>query len=101
MPPVTLTPIATGFNNPIGIDYHEPTDSVVMSVNYPTGQPHNFELVAQDGSRTPFSNAAGFTEEVKIATVRSGPHQSGFQVGELFTGTGQPGVIARISADGL
>jgi hypothetical protein len=41
MPPVTLTPIATGFNHPVGIDYHEPTDQVILSVNWPTGQPSN------------------------------------------------------------
>jgi hypothetical protein len=97
---VTLTPIATGFNNPVGIDYHEPSDRVVLSVNYPSGTPNNFELVSQDGSRTPFSSVSGFTDEVKIATVRSGPHQGGFTVGELFTGNGKPGEIVRISADG-
>jgi hypothetical protein len=100
MPPVPLTAITTGFNNPIGIDYHEPTNRVVMSVNYSSGTPYNFELVAQDGTRTPFSTVSGFTEEVKIATVRSGPNQGGFSVGDLFTGTGSPGVVARISADG-
>ena len=72
MPPVTLTPIATGFNNPIGIDYHEPTDQVILSVNYPTGQPSNFELVARDGTRQPFTTISGFTDEVKIATVQGG-----------------------------
>lgn len=100
MPPIQLTPIATGFNNPIGIDYHEPTDKVVMSVNYASGLPNNFELVAQDGTRTPFSTLSGFTDEVKIATVRSGPHQGAFTVGELFTGNGKPGEIVRISPDG-
>jgi hypothetical protein len=100
MPPVTLTPIATGFNNPVGIDYHEPTDQVILSVNYPTGQPSNFELVARDGTRQPFTTISGFTDEVKIATVRSGPHQGGFAVGEVFTGNGQPGQIVRISPDG-
>jgi hypothetical protein len=32
--------------------------------------------------------------------VRSGPHQGGFAVGEVFTGNGQPGQIVRISPDG-
>jgi hypothetical protein len=100
MPPVTLTPIATGFNNPIGIDYHEPTGQVILSVNWPTGQPNNFELVARDGTHQPFTTISGFTDEVKIATVRSGPHQGGFAVGEVFTGNGQPGQIVRISPDG-
>jgi hypothetical protein len=95
---ITLTPIATGFNNPIGIDHHQPSGKVVMSVNYPSGLPYNFELVASDGTRTQFSAITGFTEEVKIATARDA--LGGFQPGELFTGTGQPGVVARIAPDG-
>jgi len=98
---ITLTPITTGFNNPIGIDHHEPTNKVVMSVNYSGGSPYNFELVAADGTRTQFSTVNGLTDEVKIATVRSGSCQGGFTPGELFTGTGVAGQIARISSDGL
>lgn len=54
---ITLTPITTGFNTPIGIDHHQPTNRVVMSVNYPSGLPYNFELVAADGTRNQFSNS--------------------------------------------
>jgi uncharacterized repeat protein (TIGR01451 family) len=97
---LTLTPITTPFNTPIGIDYHEPTNNVVISANYPSGVPYNFELVDRDGNREPFSDVGGFTDEVKIGTIRSGPFAGGFAPGELFTGTGVPGVIARISADG-
>ncbi|MGH9902177.1 MAG: hypothetical protein ACRD68_10265, partial [Pyrinomonadaceae bacterium] len=100
---ITLTPISTGFNNPIGIDHHQPTNKVVLSVNYPSGQPSNFELVAPDGTRTPFSNVGGLTDEMKLATARddgAGMSRGGFRAGELFTGTGAPGVIARVSADG-
>lgn len=100
MSPVTLVPIVTGLSAPIGIDYHEPTGKLVMSVNYPTGQPHNFVLVADDGTLTQFSAASGFTEEIKVATVRGGSHQGGFAVGEVFSGTGVPGAVARISPDG-
>jgi hypothetical protein len=98
--PITLTTITTAFNNPIGIDCHEPTNQIAMSVNYSNGQPHNFELVAADGTHAQFSTVSGFTNEVKIATVRSGPSQGSFTPGELFVGTGTAGVIARISADG-
>ena len=97
---IPLTPVATGFNNPIGIDHHSPSGKLVLSVNFPTGLPNNFELVGPDGSRTQFSDIQGLTDEVKIAIVRSGPCQGGFAVGELFTGTGVPGVIARIKSDG-
>ncbi len=98
--PVDLIPISTEFNSLIGIDHHAPTDRVVVSVNYATGQPYNFELVAWDGSRTQFSEIAGLTEEIKIGTVWQSDCTGGFEPGELFTGTGVPGEIARISSDG-
>lgn len=97
---VGLTPIATNFNGMIGIDHHQPTNQVVVSVNYSSGEPHNFELVAGDGSRSRFSAVHGLTDEVKIATVRPSACQQGFVTGELFVGTGVPGHIARISPDG-
>src|SRR5829696_4637363 len=95
-----LTRISVNFNNPVGIDHHEPTNQVILSVHYSNGSPYNFELVAPDGTRTQFSNISGLTDEVKIACVRSSANQGGFQVGEFFTGTGVPGAIARISPDG-
>lgn len=98
MPAITLTPLVTGLKGPIGIDYHEPTHKLIISVNYPGGVPHNFELVdMMSGTSTPVSPASGFTDEIKIASVRTGPNKGGFAVGETFTGTGVPGTIARIS----
>ena len=96
---VTLTPISTPFNTPIGIDHHTPTNKVVMSVNYGTGgNPYNFEIVNSDGSRAQFSNVTGLTDEIKIATAKD--NLGGFAPGELFTGNGVDGQIVRISADG-
>lgn len=95
---ITLTPISTPFNTPVGIDHHTPTNKVVMSVNYPTGSPYNFELVASDGSRTQFSSVSGLTDELKIATAKDG--LGGFTPGDLFSGNGIDGQIIHISADG-
>ncbi len=95
---IPLVAISTAFTSPVGIDFHEPTASVAMSVNYPTGAPYAFELVAADGSHAPFSAVSGLTNEVKIATARSGP--TAFAPGELFVGNGVDGQIVRISADG-
>jgi len=95
---ITLTPLATGFNNPVGIDYHRPSNSLVMSINYPTGQPYNFELVDQNGTHTQFSTISGLSDEVKIATARDS--LGGFIAGELFVGTGVAGVVARVSPNG-
>ena len=98
-PTLTFTAISTTFNNPIGIDYHEPTKSVVVSVNYPTGTPSGFERIELDGKHQQFSDLTGLTEEVKIATARSG-NPGGFVPGDLFVGNGIDGQIVRISANG-
>ena len=96
---IKLIPISTNFTNPVGIDYHEPTNSVVLSVNYSTGSPVGFERIEFDGKHYPFSTLSGLTEEVKIATARSG-NPGGFTVGDLFVGNGNDGEIARITAGG-
>lgn len=95
--PINFTAISTPFNRPIGIDYYEPTNSVVLSANYSNGLPSNFEIIKQDGTRTQFSTISGLTNEVKIATAKNG---SKFGSGTLFTGTGVTGQILRINADG-
>ncbi len=99
VPALRLTRISTAFNTPIAVDYHEPSNALVLSVNYSTGLPHNFELVHFDGSNEPFSSFSGLSDEVKIATVRSGA-ATGFTPGELFVGNGVDGQIVRITADG-
>ncbi len=96
---ITLTQISTTFNSPVGIDYYEPTNEVVMSVNYPNGSPHNLELVNFSGSHVQFSNVSGFTDEVKIATTRSG-NPGGLPAGDLFVGNGVDGQIVRITNGG-
>jgi hypothetical protein len=97
--PVRFVAISTDFTQPIGIDFHESAFDVVMSVNYSSGTPHALETVAADGSHARFSSLSGVTDEVKIATARSGG-SGGFEVGELFVGNGVDGQIVRISADG-
>lgn len=97
---INLTPITTPFNSPIGIDHYEPTNEVVISVFFNAGgNPYNFETVASDGTHSQFSAASGFANEVKIATVRSG-NTGGFTTGDLFTGNGIDGQVARITNNG-
>lgn len=99
-PTLTLVGISTAFNTPIGIDFHEPTKSLVLSVNYGTaGLPQNFERILLDGTHAAFSTYSGLTDEVKIATARSG-NPGNIPVGTLFTGNGLDGEIVRISPDG-
>ncbi len=98
-PAIELVPISTAFNEPVGIDYHPPSDSVIISVYYPEGTPHNFERILNDGTHVQFSDFSGLSDEVKIATSRSG-NPGGFPPGLLFVGNGADGQIVRISADG-
>lgn len=98
-PAIQLIGISTIFNTPIGIDYHEPTNSVVMSVNYPAGTPTGFERIELDGTHQQFSGLSGLTDEVKIATARSG-NPGGFTVGDLFVGNGVDGQIVRMTDAG-
>lgn len=90
------------FPTPIGIDYQESSKKLILSVNYPSGTPTNLELLSQNGSFTGFSSLSGLTDELKIATVRSGVGvtQGGFTLGDVFTGNGNGGQIVRVSADG-
>jgi Calx-beta domain len=101
--PVRLIPISTGFTNPVGIDYHPLFNKVIISANYPSGQPHNFELIASDGTHSPFSTVKGLTDELKIAVAQNdsnGISMGGFEAGTVFSGTGTPGHILKIAANG-
>src|SRR6185369_6033282 len=76
---------------------------LLLSANTPTGQPNNFEAIAADGSRAAFSNVAGLSGDLLIASTRDeglGMSRGGFPAGDLFTSTGMPGAIARINASG-
>ncbi|HJQ24187.1 MAG TPA: PKD domain-containing protein, partial [Blastocatellia bacterium] len=100
---ISLTALGSSFNNAGGVDYHQPTNQLAVSVNYPTGQPRNIELIAADGTHAGFSSLAGLSAKLRIATARDeggGFSRGGFRAGDLFTGTGMPGVVARLAADG-
>jgi RHS repeat-associated protein len=100
---VVLTPLSTAYNNYAGIDYHQQSRNVVVSANTPSGQPHNFELIDDGGAHQAFSNISNLSGALKIATARDdgqGASLGGFRKGELFSGTGTPGVVARVAPDG-
>ena len=61
--PINLVPIATGFNGMIGIDHYEPTNQLLVSVNYSTGAPHNLDLISANGNHTQNSPLANSFDE--------------------------------------
>src|SRR5215510_13919614 len=100
---VVLTPVNAEFKDYVGLDYHASSRKLLLSANTPGGMPNNFEAVAADGTHASFSNVAGVNGELLIATSRDegqGMSRGGFPAGDLFTSTGVPGVVARISASG-
>ena len=99
-PALKMVAISTPFNTPIGIDFHENTTSVIVSVHYGTGGiPQNYERILLDGTHAPFSTYSGLTDEVKIASARAG-NPANIPTGTLFTGNGIDGQIVKISPDG-
>ena len=99
---ITLTSLTEfTFNNPIGIDFHEPNGgNLILSVNWPNGAENNLDLVnVTTKQATTFSTLKDLTDELKIATQRTSACRQ-FPIGDVFTGNGRPGEIVRLNAAG-
>jgi hypothetical protein len=94
-----FVPITTNWYNPTGIDYYQPNNTLILSVNYPTGTPNTFNNLWSDGSQTQYSTVNGTQDYVRFATVRPG-NPAGFVAGDLFVGTNVEGEISKISNNG-
>lgn len=94
--------VSTSVVHPVGMDYHAPSNSLVLSANYPGGQPNNFALLGTNGVLQSWTTVHGLVEEVKLATVKT--TANGFTNGELFFAAGQDengwAVLGRASPDG-
>jgi hypothetical protein len=102
--------IADSTNNPfevvarldsaIGIDFHAPSNSLVVSYNYYTGDGSglpNFALINSNGVvNTNWSTITNVSDEIKVATVKASV--AGFTNGDMFFGSGN--AIGWLSADG-
>ena len=80
-------------NRPCGIDYHPPTDSLIVSPNHNSGLPVNFvrvsKLTTSTNVLTVVSNWSGLSgdgEEIKLVTVKA--TGNGFTNGTVFFGSG-------------
>ncbi len=77
-----FTVVATNLSHPVGIDYHSPSNSLLVSYNYDSGQPNNFARIDTNGFVTNWSAISGLPEEIKIATAKA--TVNGFTNGEMF-----------------
>lgn len=97
---VKLQQTGAPFTNPIGVAYNQTNTSLIVTSNYPTGNPNSFSRIDQFGNTTPWSSASGLSNELYLDIPRSVNTSSGWTPGEAFTGNGVPGQIMRISANG-
>jgi hypothetical protein len=100
-PVIKLVSVATNALNPIGVEWHEYSNTVLFSLHYSDGEPFNFARLTQSATFEQFSQIHGLSDEVYMASPRSGPNvAAGFTAGDVFTGNGQDGEVLRISFDG-
>jgi len=88
--------------DPVGIDYSPTINSLLLSVNADAnGLPNNFARLGVLGGHTVLTNwsaVSNFTGEIKLATVKT--TANGWTQGDMYFGTGQPGQIGWVSANG-
>jgi len=92
--PIHLTALSAPFTNPIGIDWSEFLNKLIVSDFYPDGNPENFNSLDPSGNPTRFSNVHGRPDELKLAVV----HVSlgGFTQGDVYAGNGFAGQILKL-----
>ena len=95
VPVVQVTQIANTQQVAGGMDYFAPSNCVIIMA-----YPNNFDLVAGDGTVTPFMDVTNLNvgAESRMVAVRSA--LGGFTNGEIFCGDGQNGEIMRIEPNG-
>ena len=100
---ITLTPLLpTDYPSPIGIDWLSTSNQLLISTDWNTGKPHNFETVDRvTGAHAQWGAQSGWTDEIYFATVRPG-QPGGWTVGDVFSAEGGADTadIAQFHASG-
>jgi hypothetical protein len=86
--------------NAVGLDYHSPTKSLLVSVDpgFDANHPTNFVRIDTNGALTHWADVAGITHPVTMATVKRSTN--GVVQGDTYFGTEDPIGIGWLSADG-
>jgi hypothetical protein len=93
--------VATNLPAPVGIDYHPPTQSLILSVNPPGDQTNTFSILDTNASLTRWSGLSNIEVgyEVRLATVKT--TTNGFNAGEIFFSSSYaPATIGWLSTNG-
>jgi hypothetical protein len=90
--------VTTGLTEVVEIDYHPPTQSLLVSQHFFPVADWSFLRINSNGVVTNWTGITNLDEEKKLAVVQQ--TAGGFTAGEIFFGTGVDGVIGKTSADG-
>ena len=93
-----LVHISDSVPGPVGLDYSSILDKLIVSVNFPTGLPNNFDTLTRSGVLATYSTTSGDTDEVYFTTVRADT-AGGFTKGETYYGM-ESGRVGKINAAG-
>jgi hypothetical protein len=98
--PIPLMPVSLSYPHATDLDAFPPDNTLLLSVNYPLGNPNTFSRLLPDNTLVPWApGVSGIPEEVSFAVSRGGPGTP-FPVGTVFFSTGTVGRIGRIAPDG-
>lgn len=101
---IRLETVIRDLPNPVAAAWHQPTGSLIASVNFPDGLPYNFVRICPNGTVVPFSPLAGLSGAVEMIAVRSplpgSTARTAFTAGDLFATTGDDGRIVRVTDNG-
>ena len=82
----------------VGLDYHPPTQSLLVSLNPDLSADTNFLRIATNGVASLWADVAAVNRPVTIATVKKSTN--GFVEGDMYFGTVDRTGIGWLSADG-
>ena len=89
-----FTTVISNLHLPVGIDYHSPSNLLIVSLNFDTGLPFNFIQVRTNDATTNWTTISNMTGEINLACARS--TNGGWTVGDLYFNTGEGGQIGRV-----
>ena len=90
--------VVSNVNQIVCVDYHAPSNSLLLSVNYSSGYPTNFGLLTSNATFAYWSGVSDVGNEVNMATVKA--TTSGFFAGETFFTAAASGIVGWVKADG-
>jgi hypothetical protein len=89
--------VATNLVDPVGLDYHPLTESLLLSINPGKNAGTNFVRIDSGGGVSDWTNISDITRSVTIATVKTNAHN--FHEGEMYFDSVSYNSLGWLSSD--